>query len=221
MKNSKIGLIIIAVIAVIAIILIGGYNSIISASEEVENKFSTIDTQLQRRADLIPNLVNTVKGYANQEKEIINTVTTAREKLVGANSVTAKAEADQELTNALSRLLVVVENYPELKSSQNFIQLSDELAGTENRIATARRDYNEAVKTYNLKIKKFPSNVMANMFGFGEKQYFEASEESFCGYLMHPLAFSIMSVGGGNIWTFLDRSVYYYFDHIVALLDVS
>ena len=178
MKNSKIGLIIIAVIAVIAIILIGGYNSIISASEEVENKFSTIDTQLQRRADLIPNLVNTVKGYANQEKEIITTVTTAREKLVGANSVTAKAEADQELTNALSRLLVVVENYPELKSSQNFIQLSDELAGTENRIATARRDYNEAVKTYNLKIKKFPSNVMANMFGFGEKQYFEASEES-------------------------------------------
>ena len=178
MKNSKIGLIIIAVIAVIAIILIGGYNSIISASEEVENKFSTIDTQLQRRADLIPNLVNTVKGYANQEKEIINTVTTAREKLVGANSVTAKAEADQELTNALSRVLVVVENYPELKSSQNFIQLSDELAGTENRIATARRDYNEAVKTYNLKIKKFPSNVMANMFGFGEKQYFEASEES-------------------------------------------
>lgn len=178
MKNSKIVLIIIAVIAVIAIILIGGYNSIISASEEVENKFSTIDTQLQRRADLIPNLVNTVKGYANQEKEIINTVTTAREKLVGANSVTAKAEADQELTNALSRLLVVVENYPELKSSQNFIQLSDELAGTENRIATARRDYNEAVKTYNLKIKKFPSNVMANMFGFGEKQYFEASEES-------------------------------------------
>ena len=178
MKNSKIGLIIIAVIAVIAIILIGGYNSIISASEEVENKFSTIDTQLQRRADLIPNLVNTVKGYANQEKEIINTVTTAREKLVGANSVTAKAEADQELTNALSRLLVVVENYPELKSSQNFIQLSDELAGTENRIATARREYNEAVKTYNLKIKKFPSNVMANMFGFGEKQYFEASEES-------------------------------------------
>ena len=163
MKNSKIGLIIIAVIAVIAIILIGGYNSIIAASEEVENKFSTIDTQLQRRADLIPNLVNTVKGYANQEKEIINTVTTA---------------ADQELTNALSRLLVVVENYPELKSSQNFIQLSDELAGTENRIATARRDYNEAVKTYNLKIKKFPSNVMANMFGFGEKQYFEASEES-------------------------------------------
>ena len=178
MKNSKIGLIVLAIIIVIAVVLIAGYNGIVSASEEVDNKFATIDTQLQRRADLIPNLVNTVKGYADQEKDVINSVTTAREKLVGANSVTAKAEADQELTNALSRLLVVVENYPELKSSQNFIQLSDELAGTENRIATARRDYNEAVKTYNLKIKKFPSNVMANMFGFGEKQYFEASEES-------------------------------------------
>ena len=179
MKKSSI--VILAVIAIVIIIIamfVSSYNNIVAKAEEVDNKFAAVDAQLQRRADLIPNLVNTVKGYANQEKEIINTVTTAREKLVGANSVTAKAEADQELTNALSRLLVVVENYPELKSSQNFIQLSDELAGTENRIATARRDYNEAVKTYNLKIKKFPSNVMANMFGFGEKQYFEASEES-------------------------------------------
>ncbi len=178
MKNSKIGLIILAVIVVIAIVLIGGYNGIVSASEEVDNKFATIDTQLQRRADLIPNLVNTVKGYADQEKEVINSVTTAREKLVGANSISAKAEADQELTNALNRLLVIVENYPDLKSSQNFIQLSDELSGTENRIATARRDYNEAVKTYNLKIKRFPSNIMANMFGFSAKDYFEASEGS-------------------------------------------
>ena len=178
MKNSKIGLIVLAIIIVIAVVLIAGYNGIVSASEEVDNKFATIDTQLQRRADLIPNLVNTVKGYADQEKDVINSVTTAREKLVGANSVSAKAEADQELTNALSRLLVIVENYPDLKSSQNFIQLSDELAGTENRIATARRDYNEAVKSYNLKIKKFPSNIMANMFGFGVKDYFEASEGS-------------------------------------------
>ena len=175
MKNSKIGLIILAVIVVIAIVLIGGYNGIVSASEEVDNKFATIDTQLQRRADLIPNLVNTVKGYADQEKEVINS---AREKLVGANSISAKAEADQELTNALNRLLVIVENYPDLKSSQNFIQLSDELSGTENRIATARRDYNEAVKSYNLKIKRFPSNIMANMFGFSAKDYFEASEGS-------------------------------------------
>ena len=174
MKNSKIGLIVLTIIIVIAVVLIAGYNGIVSASEEVDNKFATIDTQLQRRADLIPNLVNTVKGYADQEKDVINSVTTAREKLVGANSVSAKAEADQELTNALSRLLVIVENYPDLKSSQNFIQL----AGTENRIATARRDYNEAVKSYNLKIKKFPSNIMANMFGFGAKDYFEASEGS-------------------------------------------
>ena len=178
MKNSKTGLIILGIIIIIAIILIAGYNGIVLASEEVDNKFATIDTQLQRRADLIPNLVNTVKGYADQEKDVINSVTTAREKLVGANSVSTKAEADQELTNALNRLLVVVENYPDLKSSQNFIQLSDELSGTENRIATARRDYNEAVKSYNLKIKRFPSNIMANMFGFSAKDYFEASEGS-------------------------------------------
>lgn len=178
MKNSKIGLIIIAVIAVIAIILIGGYNSIISASEEVENKFSTIDTQLQRRADLIPNLVNTVKGYTNQEQAVIDSVTDARAKLAGANSVGEKANADQELSTALSNLLVVVENYPDLKSSQNFINLSDELAGTENRIATARKDYNDAVKEYNTKIKRFPTNIVSGMFGYGEKEYFQASEGS-------------------------------------------
>ena len=178
MKNSKIGLIIIAVIAVIAIILIGGYNSIISASEEVENKFSTIDTQLQRRADLIPNLVNTVKGYTKQEQDIINSITDARAKMVGTTSVSEKAEANDELTSALSKLMVVVENYPDLKSSQNFIQLSDELSGTENRIATARKDYNDAVKEYNLKIKKFPAGIIANMFGFEQKEYFQATQES-------------------------------------------
>ena len=178
MKNSKIGLIVLAIIIVIAVVLIAGYNGIVSASEEVDNKFATIDTQLQRRADLIPNLVNTVKGYADQEKDVINSVTTAREKLVGANSVSAKAEADQELTNALSRLLVIVENYPDLKSSQNFIQLSDELAGTENRIAVARKNYNDAVKSYNLEIKKFPGSVIAGMFNFEEATYFEASDDA-------------------------------------------
>ena len=146
MKKSTGLIVIIAIIAIIVISFAGSYNGMVSKAEEVDNKFATIDAQLQRRADLIPNLVNTVKGYAAQEKEIIASVTEARAKLAGASTVEEKANADEELTSALNRLLVVVENYPELKSSQNFIQLSDELAGTENRIATARRDYNEAVK---------------------------------------------------------------------------
>ena len=179
MKKSTIIVLVIVVIAIIAIAMIASsYNGIVSKAEEVDNKFSAIDTQLQRRADLIPNLVNTVKGYANQEQEVINSVTEARAKLAGATTVSEKAEADGELTNALNRLMVVVENYPDLKSSQNFIQLSDELAGTENRIATARRDYNEAVKKYNLKIKKFPTNLMAGMFGYEQRDYFEASSQS-------------------------------------------
>ena len=171
-------ILVIVIIAVILIALISSYNGLVSKSEEVDNKFSIIDTQLQRRADLIPNLVNTVKGFANHEEEIINSVTDARAKLAGASTVSEKAEADQELRGALNRLMVVVENYPDLKSSENFIQLSDELAGTENRIATARKDYNDAVRSYNLKVKKFPTSIIAGMFGYETKQYFEASEKA-------------------------------------------
>lgn len=179
MKKSTI-VIIVVVVILIAIIagLVSSYNGVVSLSEEVDNKFATIDTMLQRRADLIPNLVNTVKGYTNQEQAVIDSVTDARAKLAGANSVGEKANADQELSTALSNLLVVVENYPDLKSSQNFINLSDELAGTENRIATARKDYNDAVKEYNTKIKRFPTNIVSGMFGYGEKEYFQASEGS-------------------------------------------
>lgn len=177
-KSSIVIIVVIAIIVILAIVLIANYNSIISVSEEVDNKFSTIDTQLQRRADLIPNLVNTVKGYTQQEQSVIQSVTDARAKLAGASGVAEKAEANQELTSALNNLLVVVENYPDLKSSQNFIQLQDELAGTENRIATARKDYNDAVKEYNLKIKRFPTVIIAGMFGYGEKEYFEAEEGS-------------------------------------------
>ena len=179
MKKSSIGImIVIAIIIILGLILMSNYNSIVSKSEDVDNKFATIDTYLQRRADLIPNLVNTVKGYTEQEQEIVKSITDAREKMVGATRVSEKAEANNELTSALNNLMVIVENYPDLKSSQNFIQLSDELAGTENRIATARRDYNEAVKDYNLKIKKFPTGIIANMFGFETKEYFQATEES-------------------------------------------
>ena len=179
MKKSTIVIIVVVVILVAIIAgLVSNYNGVVSLSEEVYNKFATIDTMLQRRADLIPNLVNTVKGYTNQEQAVIDSVTDARAKLAGANSVGEKANADQELSTALSNLLVVVENYPDLKSSQNFINLSDELAGTENRIATARKDYNDAVKEYNIKIKRFPTNIVSGMFGYGEKEYFQASEGS-------------------------------------------
>lgn len=179
MKKSTIVIIVVVVILVAIIAgLVSNYNGVVSLSEEVDNKFATIDTMLQRRADLIPNLVNTVKGYTNQEQAVIDSVTDARAKLAGANSVGEKANADQELSTALSNLLVVVENYPDLKLSQNFINLSDELAGTENRIATARKDYNDAVKEYNTKIKRFPTNIVSGMFGYGEKEYFQASEGS-------------------------------------------
>ena len=179
MKKSSIAIIV--VIVILLLIVIGGissYNGLVGLSEEVDNKFATIDTMLQRRADLIPNLVNTVKGYTNQEQSVIDSVTEARAKLNNANSVADKANADQELTSALNNLLVIVENYPDLKSSENFINLQDELAGTENRIATARKDYNDAVKEYNAKIKRFPTNIISGMFGFEEQEYFQATEGS-------------------------------------------
>lgn len=174
----------ITLIVIAAILLIGGitvvstYNRMLTKSEEVDGKFADIDNQLQRRANLIPNLVNTVKGYAKQEQDIVNSVTEARSKLAGAKSIEEKSNANTELTNTLNRLLVVVENYPDLKSSQNYMQLSDELAGTENRISQARRQYNEAVKEYNLSIRKFPASIIAGMFNFDKKPYFEAEEGS-------------------------------------------
>ena len=179
MKKSNIGLIcVIAVVAIIAIMMISGYNGMVSKQENVESALSDLDVMLQRRADLIPNLVSTVKGYTSHETEIINKVTEARTKLVNASSVEEKSNANDELTNSLNALMVVVENYPDLKSSQNFIQLSDELSGTENRIAVARKDYNNAVKTLNTTIKKFPNNLLAKMFGFEQSVYFEANESS-------------------------------------------
>lgn len=167
---------IIAIIAVVLVVLwgIGSYNGLVSVDQKTKESYSQIQNQLQRRADLIPNLVETVKGYAKQEKEVIQLVTDARAKLAGAKTPQEQAIANNELNSALSRLLVVVENYPNLKSDANFRQLMDELAGTENRIAVARKDYNAAVKEYNVKIKRFPTVIMARLFGFSEKQYFEA-----------------------------------------------
>ncbi len=171
-------LIIIVVIALIAMLLVSNYNGLVSKQEEVKNQFSNLDVMLQRRADLIPNLVSTVKGYTSHEDEVIDKITTARQNLLNAGTVEEKQKANDELTSALNALMVIVENYPDLKSSENFLNLQDELSGTENRIAVARRDYNDAVKTYNTTIKRFPNNILAGMFGFEKENYFESDESS-------------------------------------------
>jgi len=179
MKKSTIILcVVLGIFFLLTISMIGSYNGLVSKKEAVSQKYSDLDTTLQRRADLIPNLVNTVKGFTAHENEVIDKVTTARQNLIGANSIEEKQKANDELSNSLQALMVIVENYPDLKSSENFLNLQTELAGTENRITVARRDYNNAVNTYNSSIKKFPSNIMANMFGFKEEKYFEANEKA-------------------------------------------
>ncbi|MBE6153631.1 MAG: LemA family protein [Firmicutes bacterium] len=180
--NKKLVYIIIGIVTLIFGVLIFSsiniYNNLVSSKESVDNNLSKISVQLERRADLIPNLVTTVKGYIKHEQSVINSITSSREKLVNADTVEEKAEANNQLSAALNNLFVIVENYPDLKSNVNFIQLQDELAGTENRIAVARTDYNNAVKEYNQNIKYFPQNIIANMFDFEEQEYFEASNAS-------------------------------------------
>ena len=177
-KNT--GLIILGIVVVIVIALFAtfktNYNNFVELQEEVKEKESTIDVALERRADLIPNLVSTVKGYASHEEKIINNITSARENLLKANDIEEKSEANNELTKAIDALMVIVENYPDLKTNTNFINLQDELAGTENRIATARNDYNTAAKNYNTAIKKFPGNIIAGMFDFDDVDYFEVED---------------------------------------------
>ena len=177
-KGLIIGGSIVGVILLLVVMFSSTYNGLVSKEEEVEGKLADISVQLERRADLIPNLVSTVKGYTSHEQNIIDSVTKARQNLVNADDAEEMAEANQQLTTALNNLFVIVENYPELKSNTNFIQLQDELAGTENRIAVARSDYNDAVKDYNKTIKSFPKNILAGMFGFEEKEYFEAKDSS-------------------------------------------
>ncbi|WP_419865713.1 LemA family protein [Bacillus dakarensis] len=154
--------------------VIPSYNNFVTLEENVDQSYSQIENQLQRRLDLIPNLVNTVKGYASHEEEVLTDIADARARLAGANSPEEEATANAELTGALSRLLVVVENYPNLKADQQFTQLMDELSGTENRISVARKDYNDQVAEYNKRVKRFPGVIIANITGFDEKEYFEA-----------------------------------------------
>ncbi len=166
----KIALIVIAVLVVVALIFAGQFigirNDLVTRKEAVTAAWSQVDVALQRRADLIPNLVETVKGFAKHEEKAIGDVASARAALIGARSPQEKIAANGQLDGALGRLLVVVENYPNLKANENFLRLQDELAGTENRIAVERRKYNETVQGYNTKIQLFPDNIVASMSGF-------------------------------------------------------
>ena len=152
------------------------YNSMVGLEEQVNNRWSQIENQLTRRADLIPNLVETVKGYAQHEEDIFTEIAEARSRLSGAGTAEERMDVENQLTGALSRLLAISENYPDLKADVNFRQLQDELAGTENRIATSRKDYNDAVTDFNSRIRRFPTVIFANMMGFDKKIYFEAPE---------------------------------------------
>lgn len=170
---------IIIILVVIGIFwFVGQQNSLITLEESVDASWSEIDNQLQRRSDLIPNLVATVRGFAEQEEEVFTQIADARARLAGAGTVGETAESYGELQSALSRLLVVVENYPQLRSNENFLRLQDELAGTENRIAVARRRYNESVRQFNTKIRLFPTRIVANRLGLEQREYFEIDEEA-------------------------------------------
>lgn len=178
-KIPAIGIVVI-VIVVICLAFLNSYNSLQILDENVNSKWAQIDNQLKRRNDLIPNLVGTVKGYAAHESKIFTDVANARAKLsnsLNANDIKTVQKNANELNSALSRLLLVVERYPDLKADKNFIALQDELAGTENRIAVARMDYNESVKSLNAKIRTFPTSLIANFANIKSRDYFEVDEQ--------------------------------------------
>lgn len=173
MKNAQLA--VGALILVGALSLVSFYNNLVSKTQVIENQWAQVETQYQRRFDLIPNLVNSVKGFFVQEQKIFGEIAQARTKYAGAGTVDERVKAAGELETVLGRLLVIIENYPELRSSERVADLMDELAGTENRIAVERRRYNEEVRDYNVAIKRFPGNLIAGMFGFSERAYFEAA----------------------------------------------
>ncbi len=180
-KTQKTLLIVVGILVLLVVIpysyLKGTYNSLVTMDETVKGAWAQVENQLQRRYDLIPNYVETVKGYAAHEKEVLVQVTEARSKVAGAAGINEKMQANNQLSSALSRLMVVVERYPELKANTNFIRLQDELAGTENRIAVERRRFNETVKVYNIKLRSFPTNIIAGMFGFEKATFFQVPKE--------------------------------------------
>lgn len=175
---NKVVLAVIGVIAVMALILFSTYNSLVTQTTAIDGQWAQVETQYQRRFDLIPNLVNATKGFMKQEKSIFDDIATARTAYGGAKTIDEKVGATSSLDSALGRLLVIMENYPVLKSNETVAKLMDELAGTENRINVERRRFNELVQGYNLSIKKVPTNMIAGMFGFKERAYFKAAEGS-------------------------------------------
>ena len=172
----NIGLIIGIIIAVLVLFVILLYNSLIRLRNQVKNSWAQIDVQLKRRNDLIPNLVNTVKGYMKHEKTVLENITKARSAIMQASSVKDKAEASNQLTETLKSLFAVSENYPDLKANQNFLQLQEEITGTENKIAYSRQHYNDIVMVFNTKIETFPNSVFAGMLKFDQEDMFEATE---------------------------------------------
>ena len=167
-------LIIVAVVIVLLIVfVIGIYNALIRLRNQVDNAWSQIDVQLKRRHDLIPNLVETAKGYMKHERGTFEAITKARSQAMGAKTVSEASKAEGALGEALSKFMLIVENYPDLKANQNFLAVQEELTGTENRISFARQSYNDQVLFFNNKIQMFPSNIVANMFSFGKRDFFE------------------------------------------------
>ena len=164
-----------AIIALVVIIIIATYNKLISLRNRVKNSWAQIDVQLKKRFNLIPNLVDTVKGYAKHEKTVLTDITKARNMMQKAKDVNAKAAAENQLSGALKSLFAVAENYPDLKASQNFLQLQEELSGMESKIAYARQFYNDMVMRFNTAIQVFPTNIFANMLKFTEQQHFETA----------------------------------------------
>ncbi len=181
-KSAIVGIVIGALLLLFVVKGVGSYNGLVTMDEDVDAQWAQVENVYQRRMDLIPNLVNTVKGYAAHEQETLQAVVEARAKAtqtnVNADNIAQFQENQSALSSALSKLMVVVEKYPDLKANQNFMQLQSQLEGTENRIATERRRYNEACKAFNAKVRKFPTVIIANMAGFDAKEYFEADKEA-------------------------------------------
>ena len=169
--------ILLVVLVVLAIIIISLYNGLVTARQKVKNAWSQIDVQLQRRFDLIPNFVEAVKGYMTHEKDTLTKVTELRTSWAGASTVEEKAELNNQLSNTLKTIMAVSENYPDLKANQNFLDLQEELRNTENKISFSRQFYNDTVTMYNTKLEVFPSNIIANMFGFKSETLFAAESD--------------------------------------------